>query len=63
MCLRSFPMTSVADDFHTLREGLAQARSAIIQLRDLLAAKVESDRRLAAATRLQATVRGFLALA
>jgi hypothetical protein len=55
----SFPVTSAADDVRTWREELAraranleQARSAILQLRDLLAAKVESDRRSAATTRL-----------
>jgi hypothetical protein len=44
-------MISVADDLRTWREELArakadleQARSAILQLRDLPAAKVESDR-------------------
>jgi hypothetical protein len=47
----SFTMISVADDLRTWREELArakadleQARSAILQLRDLPAAKVESDR-------------------
>jgi hypothetical protein len=57
----SFPMNSVADDFHTLHEGLAQTRFAILQLCDLLVAKVESDHRSAAATRLQAAAPGFLA--
>jgi hypothetical protein len=52
-------MTFVADDVSTWREELAhartdleQARSAILQLCDLLAAKVESDHRSAVATRL-----------
>jgi hypothetical protein len=52
-------VTSAADDVRTWREELAraranleQARSAILQFRDLLAAKVESDRRSAATTRL-----------
>jgi hypothetical protein len=56
-------MTSVADDVRTWREELARAmiyleqtRSAILQLYD-----VESDRRSAAVTRLQAAARGFLA--
>jgi hypothetical protein len=61
-------MTSVADDLRTWHEDLAcaradleQARSVILQLRDLLVAKVKSDQRSAAATRLQAAARGFLA--
>jgi hypothetical protein len=61
-------MTFVADDVSTWREELAhartdleQARSAILQLCDLLAAKVESDHRSAVATRLQAVACGFLA--
>jgi hypothetical protein len=41
--------------------SMEQAQFAILQLSDLLAAKVESDRRLAAATRLQAIALGFLA--
>jgi hypothetical protein len=56
-------MTSAVDDVRTWREELAHAKiyleqtqSAILQLYD-----VESDRRSAAATQLQAAACGFLA--